>query len=85
MRPNHIQAAWLCLAPVMLGLTACGAQFIPQLTPTFTPKFIMGDFCRMDHPMTYATQDADATKQQIEKHNTSWLCTCQGICADSHG
>ncbi len=69
------------LASVLAGCGTVPGQLVPQLNAAFSPRIIMGDFCRMDHPMTYTQRDDLLTQKQIETHNRKWLCTCEGTCA----
>ena len=44
-------------------------------------RVAVGDYCRIAKPITYnSTLDSGKTVQQIEAHNSIWVCVCEGDC-----
>lgn len=42
---------------------------------------VVGDYCRIAIPITYDRKaDTTETVTQIEKHNSQWVCVCEGDC-----
>ncbi len=40
---------------------------------------VVGDYCRIASPITYDRKaDTTETVTQIEKHNSQWVCVCEG-------
>lgn len=72
----------LSISLILLATSGCAAgSIVPQLG--LTPKFVMGDYCRIAKPITYDSKtDSLATIKQIEYHNSQYVCVCEGDCPE---
>ena len=58
---------------LLLALASCAPP--PQPVPA------VGEYCRIARPIGYdSTADSAETVAAIERHNSQWLCVCEGDC-----
>lgn len=66
------------LLPSILLILSATSGCVPGSTEG--PKST-GDYCRIAQPMGYDSRvDSAETVAAIEKHNSQWVCVCEGDC-----
>jgi hypothetical protein len=78
MRRSNSMRTWkrlkLLSLPLILSATSACVHDL-------TEAEIKGDYCRIAGPITYDTKaDTPETVKQIERHNSQFVCVCEGDC-----
>lgn len=46
-----------------------------------TDLAVISDYCRIAKPISYnSRQDSPETVKDVETHNSTWVCLCEGDC-----
>lgn len=64
---------WLTLALMSVAMSGCVAGS--------TDPLVLSDYCSIAKPISYNSKiDSAATIQEIELHNSRWVCLCEKDC-----
>lgn len=62
---------------ILSGLSGCAGGLIagePKVT-------VISDYCKIAAPISYDSKvDSPETVAAVEKHNSQWVCLCEGDC-----
>ena len=66
-------AASLCWSSMAMVIFVAGCE-IGSDAPT------PGEYCLIAGPIGFSDADTANTKREIDRHNATWQCVCDGVC-----
>lgn len=70
----------LWLLPILFAISGCDVVLTPP-KPIPARQIVQDSYCKLAQPIRYdSAHDSADTVRQIEAHNSTWVCTCEGDC-----